>query len=75
MLGSIEGRLPAVQGVLKSHRGTGRSCIVCRLLIEPNQVEREVSGPGVFLRAHEACYSLWREESVAAARGAHQTAE
>jgi len=61
----LEGRLPSVDGVSKSHRGTGRPCIVCRIAIEPADVEREVQGPGVFLLAHEACYKLWREESVA----------
>jgi hypothetical protein len=61
-----EARLPAVDGVSKSHRGTGRPCIVCRRAIEPTEVERELDGLGVFLYAHEACYVLWREESVAA---------
>jgi hypothetical protein len=60
-----EGRLPLVNGVSKSHRGTGRPCVVCLQAIEPTEVEREVGGAGVFLRAHEACYKVWREESVA----------
>jgi hypothetical protein len=60
-----EGRLPAINGVSKSHRGTGRPCIVCRRTIEPAEVERELDGVGVVLIAHEACYKLWREESVA----------
>ena len=60
----LEGRLPSVNGVSKSHRGTGRPCLVCRIAIEATEVEREVQGPGVFLLAHEACYKLWREESV-----------
>jgi hypothetical protein len=58
-----EGRLARVGGVSRSHRGTGRPCIVCRRAIEPTEVEREVGGAGVFLHAHEACYKLWREES------------
>jgi len=62
----FEGRLPVVDGVSKSHRGTGRQCIVCRRAIEPTEVERQVQGAGVYLFAHEACYKLWREESVAA---------
>jgi hypothetical protein len=37
---------------------------VCRRAIEPNEVERQAGGLGVFLYAHEACYKLWREESV-----------
>ena len=61
-----QARLPVVDGVSKSHRGTGRPCIVCRRVIEPTEVERQVEGVGVFLYAHEACYKLWREESVAA---------
>lgn len=60
-----EGRLPYVDGVSKSHRGTGRPCIVCRSAIEPAEVERELDGVGVTLIAHEACYVLWREESKA----------
>lgn len=61
-----EGGLPAVPyGVSKSHRGTGRPCIVCRRTIGPTDVEREVEGPGVFFHAHEACYKPWREQSIA----------
>jgi hypothetical protein len=59
-----EGRLPAVDGVSRSHRGTGRPCIVCRRAVEPVEVEREVTGrSGAVLTAHEACYKPWREES------------
>jgi len=61
-----QARLPVVDGVSKSHRGTGRPCIVCRRAIEPTEVERQVQGARVYLFAHEACYQLWREESVAA---------
>lgn len=60
-----EARLPPVNGASRSSRGTGRPCIVCRRAIEPTEVERQVGGLGVFLCAHEACYKLWREESVA----------
>jgi hypothetical protein len=59
-----EGRLPSIEGVSKSHRGTGRPCIVCRRAIESTDVERELDGVGVVLIAHETCYVLWREESV-----------
>lgn len=59
-----EGRLPTVDGVSQSHRGTGRPCIVCRRAVEPIEVEREVTGcSGVILTAHEECYKPWREES------------
>jgi hypothetical protein len=58
-LGSVDGSVP------KSQRGTGQPCIVCRRAIEPAEVEREVKGAGVCLHAHEACYKLWREGSVA----------
>jgi len=58
-------RLPSIDGVPKSHRGTGRPCIVCRRAIESTEVERELDGVGVVLIAHEACYVLWREESKA----------
>jgi hypothetical protein len=60
-----DNRLPTLDGPSKSHRGTGRPCIVCRRAIEPSEVERELDGVGVVLIAHEACYELWREESVA----------
>jgi hypothetical protein len=60
-----EARLPPVNGVSRSSRGTGRPCIVCRRAIEPTEVERQVESVGVFLYAHEACYKLRREESVA----------
>jgi hypothetical protein len=60
-----ENRLPSVDGVSKSHRGTGRPCIVCRRVIGPTEVERALDGVVVVLITHEACYVLWREESVA----------
>ena len=59
-----DGRLPAVNGVSRSRRGTGRPCIVSRLTIGATDVEREVGRSGVFFHAHEACYKPWREESV-----------
>jgi hypothetical protein len=31
----------------------------------PTEVERELHGVDVLLIAHQACYVLWREESVA----------
>jgi hypothetical protein len=70
-----EARLPPVNGVSRSSRGTGRPCIVCRRAIEPTEVERQVNGLGVFLCAHEACYKLWREESVASRVGKERTEE
>jgi len=60
-----EGRLPSIDGVSKSHRGTGRPCIVCRRAIGSTDVERELDGVGIVLIAHEACYKLWHEESKA----------
>lgn len=60
-----ERRLPSVDGVSRSQRGTGRPCIVCRRAIEPTEVERQVGGPGIVLLAHETCYKVWREESAA----------
>lgn len=65
-LGSVDG------GVSKSHQGTGGPCVVCRRSIEPTEVEREVEGAGVCLHAHEACYKLWREESVACRVGGRE---
>jgi hypothetical protein len=43
-------------------RRIGLPCIVCREAIAPTDVEREV-GVGIVMRAHEACYKLWRAES------------
>jgi hypothetical protein len=63
-----ENRLPFADGISKSHRGTGRPCVVCRRVIDSTQVEREVEGLGVFSYAHEECYKVWREESVALRR-------
>ena len=61
-----EGRLPAVHGMSRSQRGSGRPCIVCRRAVEPIEVERELTGvSGAVLTAHEACYKPWREESRA----------
>jgi hypothetical protein len=60
------GRLPAIRvGIFKTHRGTGRPCLVSRREIGPNETEYDVDGAGVVLIAHELCYTLWREESVA----------
>jgi len=63
-------RLPLLPGISKSHRGTGRPCIVCRRPIEAAAVEREVTGIDVVLIAHEPCYKIWREESDAHRKGA-----
>ncbi len=59
-----QGRLPIAGGVYKTHRGTGRPCLVCRPEIGPTETEYEVGGAGVVMIAHEACYMLWREESL-----------
>ena len=60
-----QGRLPAVDGVYKNRRGTGRPCMVCRRLVESGEIEcNETDRAGAILVAHEACYILWREESV-----------
>jgi hypothetical protein len=54
--------LPPIYSDSKSHRGIGRPYIVCREAIAATDVEREV-GVRIVMRAHEACYQLWREES------------
>jgi hypothetical protein len=56
-------RLPGADGVYKTRRGAGRPCIICRRAIEAD-VAFEVAVPGAVLTAHEACYMLWREQSV-----------
>jgi hypothetical protein len=43
-------------------------------VIDATQVEREIEGAGVFMYAHEACYKLWRDESVAR-RGSAEKSE
>ena len=59
-----QGRLPIAGGVYKTHRGTGRPCIVCRCAVEAAETQCEIDGVGVVMIAHETCYMLWREESV-----------
>lgn len=59
------GRLSVASGIYKTHVGTGRPCIVCRRDIGRAEVECQIDGAGVVLVAHEVCYVLWREESVA----------
>jgi len=56
-----QGRLPVIDGVFNSHRGTNRPCIVFRRATNPAETEREVHGVGAVLTAHEASYILWRE--------------
>jgi hypothetical protein len=61
-----QGRLqPVVAGIYKTHRGTGRHCLVCRREIGPKEIEYDVQGAGVVMIAHEPCYVIWREESKA----------
>ena len=57
-------RLLPVGGAYKTHKGTGRPCIVCRREIAPTELEHQTDGLSVVLIAHEACYRFWREESV-----------
>ena len=57
-------RLPIASGVYKTLRGTGRPCIVCRRAVEGAEAQCEIDGVGVVMVSHEACYMLWREESV-----------
>ena len=57
-------RLPGANGVYKTRRGTSPPCIICRRAIEASDVAFEVADAGAVLTAHEACYMLWREESV-----------
>ena len=59
-----QGRLPVARGVYRTQRGIGRPCIVCRRAVMSPEVQHEVSGTGGVLITHEACYRLWREESV-----------
>jgi hypothetical protein len=57
-------RLFPASGVYRTRRGRGQPCLVCRRDVGRTEVECEVGGAGVVLVAHEACYMLWREESV-----------
>ena len=61
----VQGRLPTAGGTYKRQRGTGRACLVCRRAIDRTDMECETAESGrVVLTAHEACYMLWREESL-----------
>lgn len=57
-------RLFLAGGVYRTRRGSGQPCLVCRRDVGRTEVECEFGGAGVVLVAHEACYMLWREESV-----------
>jgi hypothetical protein len=57
-------RLPGANGVYKTRRGTSPPCIICRRAIDATDVAFEVADAGAVLTAHEACYMLWREQSV-----------
>lgn len=59
---------PTTVGIYKMHRGTGRPCLVCLREIRPNQDQYEIQGTGVSMIAHEPCYVMWREESIAFAK-------
>ena len=59
-----QGRLPLARGVYRTQRGIGRPCIVCRRAVMSPDAQHEVSSTGGVLITHEACYLLWREESV-----------
>ena len=60
------GRLPPITvSIYKARKGRGRHCLVCRREIGPTQMEYEAKNVGAALIAHEACYTLWREESRA----------
>jgi hypothetical protein len=45
-----------VRGVYKTHRATGRPCVVCRGAVDFTDVQREIAETReVVLIAHEAC--------------------
>jgi len=60
-----QGRLVLADGLSGSRRGTRRPCIVCRGAIEPTTSSGKWKAQWVFLHAHEACYRVWRDESLA----------
>jgi hypothetical protein len=59
-----QGRPPLLVGGLQDAAGIGRPCIVCRRAAMSPDAQHEVSSTGGILITHEACYLLWREESV-----------
>lgn len=61
-------RLFSAEGISSVRTGTGRLCVVCEKSIDSPTLEREVEGPGVVALAHPACYTIWREESIARKR-------
>ena len=60
------GRLPAVDGVYRHHRGGGEACAVCRRAVNDDGAAFGAGNPPLVLVAHQACYALWREESLVA---------
>ena len=65
------GVLPLAELGSVVRRGTCQPCFICKEVIEPAQLERDVRlGPREPKRAvmvHEPCYLLWRVETMARA--------
>jgi hypothetical protein len=58
------GRLPAADGVYRHRPGGGEACAVCRRAVNADGAAYGVGNPPRILVAHQACYALWREESL-----------
>ena len=56
------GRLPsAVPKSLEAGRGTGETCCLCGLVIEPEQVEYGITEwGGMTFRFHLRCHAIWQ---------------
>jgi hypothetical protein len=56
------GQLPSgVPKSLGAGRGTGQTCCLCGLVIEPSQVEYEITEwGGKMFRFHLRCHAIWQ---------------
>src|SRR4029450_8842255 len=60
----LDGTLwPLSHGEVLGSCGTGEPCAVCDQPITADEVEYEVTGPVLVVRAHLACYHAWMGES------------
>lgn len=62
------GLLPLARPGSIVRRGTYQPCFICKAVIDPSELEREVRpdrGEERIIVVHEPCYLLWRVETMA----------
>jgi hypothetical protein len=59
------GLLPLARPGSIVRRGTYQPCFVCKAVIDPSELEREVRLDQRAIVVHEPCYLLWRVETMA----------